>query len=365
MGRDSFLYRLILQSPFFIALLLVIVFYFLVYYLGDIGYQYGSVSDELKVFANFHDHFIYYKSLTELDGQGFIYKFNNDFGIAFVYDVVYKRLGFYYIVDIYLFALFFNLIFLLFVFYLYNKICQLEGLSHLVSAMFFLNFSVIYFSQLINKDMLTLYFLLLSLYFAVKKKYFLIFCLIPISFFVRQQLALCIFTYLVLLNVKQVKLTMFLVYIMSTLAAGYISVHFSFISDQSLGDGLSYFIKTFNNYFYYLGYFVFNPVRVIQYFYSVPQSLLTLYNGRFFDFAALLRVLSFPLVIYSVLFIYGLVKNFKYSLLISQKPYALLVYSFFVCWLMNPSINARYFMLILPVMVLGYFVYKKNIKLRE
>ncbi|MFS1448887.1 hypothetical protein BCU14_022100, partial [Vibrio lentus] len=114
---------------------------------------------------------MYVEKIQSISSGGVKYEANNDFGIALIYLITYVYTGFNNIVDIYLFSFLFNfnLLFLAFIFY--NKICNIENLDNITCLFFFTNISLVYFSQLINKDMVTYLILLLALYSGVKKNY--------------------------------------------------------------------------------------------------------------------------------------------------------------------------------------------------
>lgn len=192
----------------------------------------------------------------------------------------------------------------------------------------------------------------------MKKNYFLLVIILPIAFLIRQQLALCIITFVFLMLCRNTKFWIVISYVFSSLVAGYISVHMNIISDESLGSGISSFIVKFNRE-YYAGYLFFNPIRLLQYFYSIPQSFFNIYVDGEVDMAAIFRFMMLPFVFLSMSFIFKSIFQFQVTRLTSIKPFFILTYSFFICWLMNPTINGRYIILILPIMVLGYFIQRK------
>lgn len=364
MNKYGFYKRLILQIPIFYFLTLLSVIYLELYYNVAIS----NVSDAVEsvgTLVNLHDHRVYLQELEYLSNNNLSYELNNDFGIAFIYHLIYVKTKISSIVDIYIFALSVNLIILWFAFYFYNKVCSIHKLSDLACVCFFLNFSFIYFAQLVNKDMLTIFILIYTLYFGIKGRCINIILIIPIAFFVRQQLALCLVTFLFLINVRNSLFWVVVSYVVMSLTAGYISANLQLISAESMGSGFSSFLMMLNSK-YYIGNLLLNPVRFIQYFLSVPQSLMYTIMDDGVDFAAGLRALTLPLAILAFLFFLRALFNIKATLSSGLRAYFLLTYSFFICWLLNPTINSRYLMLILPIMVLGYFyqseIVKKNDK---
>ncbi|MBW3782375.1 hypothetical protein GL270_14170 [Aeromonas veronii] len=364
MKKYSVYNRLILQFPIFFFLAILSILYLNIYY--DVAIS--NVSDSVErvgTLVNLHDHRIYIQELEYLSNNEVSYELNNDFGIAFIYHLIYEKTQISSVIDIYVFSLIFNLMVLWLAFFYYNKVCSRHKLPDLACLVFFLNFSFVYFIQLVNKDMLTIFILIYTLYFGIKRHYINILLIIPIAFLVRQQLALCLFTFLFLINVKNTLFWVIISYIITSLAAGHISANLQLISAESMGSGFSSFLMMLNSE-YYIGNLLLNPVRVIQYFLSVPQSLIYVFSDEGLDLAAGLRALTLPLEILSFLFFFRSLFNIKVTLNSELKVYFLLTYSFFICWLLNPTINARYLMLILPIMVLGYFyqseIVKKNDK---
>ncbi|WP_435248251.1 hypothetical protein ACMAZD_01120 [Vibrio sp. nBUS_14] len=351
------MYRILLQLPFFIILFLISVAYFIFYYnVAQLGYE--NSFDVLAKIVNLHDHNVYVEKIQSISSGGVKYEANNDFGIALIYLITYVYTGFNNLVDIYLFSFLFNINLLFLAFIFYNKICNIENLNNITCLFFFTNISLVYFSQLINKDLITYLVLLIALYSGVKKNYFLLVIILPIAFLIRQQLALCIITFVFLMLCRNTKFWIVISYVFSSLVAGYISVHMNIISDESLGSGISSFIVKFNRE-YYAGYLFFNPIRLLQYFYSIPQSFFNIYVDGEVDMAAIFRFMMLPFVFLSMSFIFKSIFQFQVTRLTSIKPFFILTYSFFICWLMNPTINGRYIILILPIMVLGYFIQRK------
>lgn len=358
--RYNFFLRITYQLPLLFCFILFCFVYFYIYH--DIYIISHDESWEgIGKFVNLHDHYIYQEKLLELVSNSDVYyEFNNNFGISLIYKILYVDTGIDNLIDIYWFALIFNSIFLVLSFLFYNKICSIHKLSSFACCAFFLNFSFIYFCQLINKDMLTIFFLLATLYYGIRHQYLLILLMLPFAFLIRQQLGLCLVTFLFLMKCNNTRFWIFFSYVVSSIAAGYLAAHADLIAQETLGNGLSSFLMKFNKEFY-IGYLIFNPIRFLLYFYSIPQSFFSIYDGHYIDFAAFFRFLIFPLCFLAFIFVFNVFKTMKRALLSEIKPYFILTYSFFICWLMNPTINSRYFMLIFPVMLLGYFFQKKNL----
>ncbi|WP_345881283.1 hypothetical protein [Shewanella algae] len=360
MNKHNLIERIFLQLPIVLLLVFISVLYLALYYETVLLNSSNNV-DVVGGFVNLHDHDIYIKELATLVGKDVSYELNNDVGIALIYYAVYVASGINSIFDIYIFSLFFNLLFLLLSFFYYNKICSRHKLSDVACLFFFLNFSFLYFSQLVNKDMLTVFTLIYTLYFGIKGRIIFVVLILPFAFLIRQQLALCLLTFLFLINVRNTFFWLVFSYILSSLAAGYISANLQLISAESMGSGFSSFLMSLNSQ-YYIGNLILNPVRVIQYFLSVPQSLIHAFGNGRLDLAALLRALTLPMALLALVFFVKSIFNLKKTLNSESKIYFLLTYSFFLCWLLNPTINARYLMLILPVMVLGYCYQSEIVK---
>lgn len=332
----------------FFSLMLVLC---IAYYVVFDPRHYDNLNSYACCALNLHDHLVYINSIEHLERNGFSYKFNNDFGVALIYLSIQKLFPLSD-PEFILIPFIFNCFMLGLSILLYFKICERLDLGLLAKLSIFTFFYFIYFAQLINKDMLTVLSFLLALYLAISHRLLMLLFFFPVFFLVRQQLALSILIYLFFIQVRRPYWRVLVVYIITSLLAAFITNTGSIIGDESLGGGFSAALAKFNKE-YYIGYLIFNPIRILMYFYDAYSSFYIFNsNGTAIDVAKALRAVS--LIFLSLLIGYFIKAFFcyRYWMKTDARYMILLIVSFFCGWLINPTINARYIMLIVPVILL-------------
>ena len=121
------------------------------------------------------------------------------------------------------------------------------------------------------------------------------------------------------------------------------------------------FLVDFNQRFY-VGYLIFNPLRALQYLVDAFSSFSFWTDTGGVDVAKILRIPQLLLLVALAPPIISMIKRFNYWLTTPAKSLVLVVVSFFLVWLMNPTINARYTMLITPVLVLFGLYARRHVK---
>lgn len=304
-----------------------------------------------KYALNDHDHYIYLEKIHDIAENGFGYEMNNDLGIAIIYTVLGKIFWWFKDDNFVKISLLFNCVILIFAYIYYAKICEKLALGALSKYTFFLNPYLIYFAQLINKDSLTVFFILYIVYCGINHKYLFLMLMLPIMALVRQQLfvfgVVCLFVFIS--NVPVIRLL--IAYLFISVAAAYLSVHGQIIGDESIGEGFSSYLIALNQ-SYYIGYLIFNPIRVIQCFYDLFLSFDFLLPEGGVDTAKLLRIPQLMILTICSVKLLSMIVRFKYWLQTPARPLVIAIVAFFIAWLINPTINARYTMLIMPVILL-------------
>ena len=185
----------------------------------------------------------------------------------------------------------------------------------------------------------------------LKRKMWPLFLLLPVMAMVRQQLVVFILVYIFVMHATRPGPRIAVAYIVTSIAAGFLSVYASLIGTDSLGDGLSSFLVDFNRE-YYVGYVLFNPLRVFQYVLDAFGSFAFFTDTGGIDTAKLLRIPQLLVVLALVGPMSTMVTHFGHWFKTRVKPVIAVVVAYLLAWLMNPTVNARYVMLITPVLVL-------------
>ncbi|OWQ46211.1 hypothetical protein CDL60_16580 [Roseateles noduli] len=308
----------------------------------------GSVQYTL----NAHDHFVYVDNIEDIQHEGLQYQFNNDVGIATLYVALSWILPLPHDTSFIATAFVFNCLTISAIFFLYLRICQELKLDQGALLLFFANLSLIYFSQLINKDALTILAFLLTVLLGLTGQMRWLWLVLPLYALVRQQLLLFGLIYLALIYSRRPVRTALLLYVLTSLVAGLLSVFAQVIGEDSLGEGLSARLIEFNS-SYYIGYTLFNPLRVVQYIYDTLLSFDVVTDTGGIEAAKLLRLPQLVLLLFLTPVLLRLFANFRTEMVTPRSRELLFaILAYLMAWLMNPTVNARYVMLITPVLVL-------------
>lgn len=337
--------------PFEVILVFATVACIAIYYIAFVQDAAENRYKELTNFANTHDHWIYTQYLDNLSNVESLTLANNNIGIAIIYNKLLNLPILCPCTDLEAIAAVINTITLLFCFLLYRSICNKLKLGSLGRISFFVNTSLIYFTQLINKDLFTILLFLLAIYYGLERKNWILIVLLPIFFLVRQQLAVFIILFFIFQTCKRPMTLVITAYIATSIFGAIIVNNIAFISQETLGDGFSGFVHKVNQE-YLVGYLLFNPVRIIQFIYDVLLVYIPLNDDGQIDVAKILRI---PPVTLLLLLLPNLLPT-KINLKIWSNPQVRAITSticaFIFTWLMNPTINARYLMLIVPALTL-------------
>lgn len=317
---------------------------------------------QLYNYTNEHDHLLYVSTIKHISEGNLLLGINNNVGIALIYMGLVDLFSLVGITDIKLIAFIVNMLTLTHIYFLYTQICKRLNLVGLTRLFFFLGFQFLYFTQLINKDLFTIQFFLLCCKAMLDGKIAKIALYSILYIFVRIQLVifggLCIFLYK-----GNLKWRLIIAYVATALLGGITAAKGELISDETMGSsGFSVFLISFNRSFFYLGNLIFNPLRALQFFLSVLMSF-NIYTNNLVDITKILRL---PLLIAMLIYIKPLIASIsKFSLFfkLEIKSVYIVLISFALTWLINPTINARYVMLILPfLIILARFIEVQQMK---
>ena len=340
----------------FFVFVAVSVIYFYSFSLGVVREDDQTI---IRGAVNAHDHFVYVDTIYRLEDEGFEYEPNNDVGIAYLYifikyffggaeDGAYETL-----------ALWVNVFFLALSFIFYVKICNYYNFGVWAKIAFLVGLHLVYFVQLINKDMMTVFIIIFSIYCAINRRILALVALLPFAFLVRQQLLVYIALFVFLQTAVFPVSRLLFSYIVTSLMAAYLVSFMDIIGAESLEDGFSAFVFEVNR-SYYVGYLIFNPVRIVQFVQDAFSSFLFVLPDGSIDMAKLLRVPQLLLIAMLGKSLYISLKFTSYGMRDVSRPLYCALFSYLLAWLMNPTINARYVMLITPVIILLALYARRN-----
>lgn len=303
---------------------------------------------------NSHDHLVYVSGIDRVRNGFVFYELSNDLGIAMIYAALASVFPAFVDTEFTLLPFLFNCATLIVVYLVYARLCNDLRLGGWAKAAFFANLSLVYFAQLINKDMLTVLAFLLAVSWGLRGKAWWILLLLPLLALVRQQLAVFAVLFFLLMRSERPVRLMVAMYVGTSVAAGVLSIVASVIGDESLGDGFSLFLIDFNRR-YYIGYLLFNPIRVLQYLLDALRSFDLSTETGGLDTAKILRWPQLILLGWLWQPLLSLIRSGRRWMDTDARSMVMTVVAYLLAWLMNPTVNARYVMLITPVLVLFAF----------
>lgn len=341
-----------------ILLLFCIAYYFSFAVNLDI---YDAEEGLFQLGLNAHDHFIYlanidflrtYVANSDSLRDGFVlYEMANDKGIGAIYWFLSELFPFFVDPNFILLSLLFNCVTICGCYWVYSDICDQLKLGVIGKLSFFANTYFIYFSQLINKDLLTILTFLFAVLCGLRGRVLPLLLLLPVMVLVRQQLIIFVLIFIYLMPSQRPWPKILSLYVITSILAGLLSVFFSVIGSESLEGGFNAYLVEFNQK-YYVGYLLFNPIRVVQYVQSAYSSFLFGTETGGYDLAKILRLPQLILLMLLLKPLSKLFTRFDYLLTTSARPMLLALVAYLLTWLINPTVNARYVMLITPVLVL-------------
>lgn len=317
-----------------------------------------SENDTYSHIANIHDHLEYFDRFNSLGETEFslVSYFDNVTGVATLYGFVCKAFD---ECSFHALALYVNLFFLFLMSLVNLRLINKYFYNREVKYLFFINFFLIYLVQLAGKDIIYLFFLYSILLSYIEKRWITVLILVAVcALLVRFQIVI-LYALLIIMNSKFIALR--LRFLLSYLLVSFLGcLAFSGVlgAEADLGAGLSDTIRQLNNR-YYVGNLVFNPLRFVQYIY---EFIITPFKS------------IYPDLLYSGIFLFGFFFYFAFNFLSIKKIIDVEnnVFSMFsVCLLLMllvvPIINLRYFVTILPFIVLAMNykgIYRKEELLR-
>jgi len=296
--------------------------------------------------ANIHDHLEYENALINFSEQpNTVWDyFNNVAGISSFYLLLTIFLGFDNVIST---SLLVNCMTLVIAAAIHQKICNTYALRGSAYT-FFLNLPMIYFCQLIGKDMLYIAVLYAMLLFILRKRWMLLTILAIVSAVIRAQIVI-IFLFVLIFWFWQVpfKRRLLVLYFLSAIAGAYAFTGNKVIGlDADLGSGISWIVFELNV-ATGMGNLLLNPIRLLQYiveFVIAPFSLIST-DIHFFN------LFLVPFLVYFILHI-----RWLRGLAAIRSPATQFFFALILVLLIMPIINLRYFVTLFPFLVIAMLV---------
>lgn len=327
--------------------LLFVVFSYCYYQFFIVSCDTKEICGQFINYANLHDSGVYQSYLALFNDGTWVVAFDNNLGISFFYYLLTKIFN----LDINVISYIVNVAAIILYFLVNAKLLYCLKIDPIYAVVILLNPALFYFTLLLNKDAMSLLFTAAFIYSALGRHVIAFGFLLVMSAFIRLQLPLfgCVLYFLLTSTSRNVMGRLFFCYFASVAASVILEKVHPIIEydtmESSLGLGLSVYIRSLNDN-YFIGSLLLNPLRVFQYFYDFIRSVFMLKIDGLWDVS---KIKDIPQVLFMGLSFIGFILGFNKKLF-SREVSALLiiVYSFFVVWLINPTINYRYFMLVIP-----------------
>lgn len=314
-------------------------------------------------YLNIPDHKFY---VALLSGEGLEVTLSsiNNFVIAFLYESIGLIFPFDYVGQ----SLFVNMLVLGFAFYTADTIVRKVTGKYLSPIYCIALGSVFQFSVLINKDSFAvLYYLLLVYYFLTGSKRVLVLLLVLCPIRIQLGLVFAFSTFLVFCakrNKYAFVAGVLLLYSVGAAIATYLESSEVLLDHAGYAEGGVAALISDLNKRYYLGNFLLNVVKPLQYVYDLWRSAI-------FDGSILGSLIWFFKCV--TLFLLGcnaypimtaMYMPWRFNFAWAQVATATVVCAFFLVYLISPIVDYRYLMTIIPVMIVLLALRSKKIKLR-
>lgn len=284
---------------------------------------------------------------------------NNNTGVAFIYFGLMKFIGLDTEHLPYLaFAL--NNVLILLSFFLFRKILFKLELPRHYQWFFFLNPALVYYSQLVYKEIPSLFFILLLTYGLMQRRWFGVVVASLASALVRLQLSPVGILAFIGYRMRSFLPFALCVYILISLA-GAVLFKPEILSYQygAMGEGVVGITSALNEK-YFIGSLLLNPLKAVQYYYDVIRSVsfvdfgeshIDIYKLRDVPFALFLLFLT-PALLRCFL-------NIRYFMSTHARALMVVILMYVTVLFLNPIVHARYlFPISYLCVLLGLFVKK-------
>ena len=168
---------------------------------------------------------------------------------------------------------------------------------------------------------------------------------------IRLQLGIFALIFIVLLYKKYFKTKLLIIYFITSFTGAWLSLYGGFIDIETFGSGVTAFLRSWNANYFFTGFIIFNPIRLLQYLQAMYSSFIFIDQGEII-WAKLLNIPSIIILSFYWKYIFNAFFSFNNSLKSSYGCLIIFTLSFLLTWLMNPTINTRYVMLMVPFLIL-------------
>ena len=262
----------------------------------------------------------------------------NNYGISYLH--FYFSKIFYLGNDYILNSLYFNLIVFTIVYILIFKICNILNINkNRIHLILLINTPIIYYTQAINKEPLTILFYFLVIYLLLKRRIILLSSFVIIFSMIRIHHCLIAF-YIYFLygskNSKSLIIRIIILYCISSILAPLIT-NGKWIWAKEYG--VSLLIHELNNN-YYIGTLLLGYIKVIQIFYSLFKSTFTFIEDGYINMYLIKDVLPNIAIL---LFYKNIINKFTHRLMYhKEKILCISVIAYLLFMIIAPIIHIRY-----------------------
>lgn len=344
----------------FLLFLLLNIFYFCIFTVPYMNNY--KVEDKWSVASpiNTSDHQVYLEYINKINNDKKIELNNNNWGISYLYYGISKITG----VDtkeIPIIAFVVSNILIVLCYLIFRSLLCSLGFSSKYSFLFFFNPALIYYSQLITKEIFSLFFVLFFTFCILNKRYLFLLLVLPLSILIRVQLGIYGIALLLFRGRRNYVVKFIFLYVLFSLISALIIkyVHIG-VQQNLLGDGPVYLSFILNKQ-YLIGSLFFNILKLFQYFFDLLKSLWFFYDGTFMvDFYKVRDIpfaLIFSFLLYWIVIGISNLKLYKYS-----KVYDLIfcTYIYILVLFINPLVHSRYlFPISYLIVLIGFFFYRE------
>ncbi|HBU09080.1 MAG TPA: hypothetical protein DEA99_07935 [Candidatus Omnitrophica bacterium] len=314
--------------------------------------------------------YIPYMAMME-DGT-YVNRISNSAGISHIYYALKKLTGFSY-EDIPWVSFLINNLFIILCYRYFVKIGLQLGLEMRYRWLFFINPALIYYSQLINKEIFTLFFTLAFTYYLGRKQSLKVLLYACFAFIVRMQMLPVGILAIWLHRRRNYIWSLVIIYIITSLAGPVllpqdIDMDTSSWMRADNTPGMVLLVQSLNQK-YYIGSLILNPIKIVQYAFDQLRCIFFIMDDGRIDLYKFRDVLFTLTLAYLISPIMRLTTHFRTYINTPCRPLITVTCTFMLVLLVNPMVHSRYlFPISYNLVLLAVFVIqelKKTAKAKQ